>query len=330
LSVQVWPSQKDISPLTVKRVVRRTKLKDTATRDQVYYKVSAFATAEEYNLEALALDVQNCGYYVVKMPEDAFDALHVEAQISTNDEPKRIFFFREGSIVFWNVPDSEQSDWLVRVRSHQEGSYDDHMTREEQETLEFTYTNNQSRLANGEIELWRPVNESDKSVHQLDMFAFSNALSLSVKLAVWEALLAQYVDSIEWVLQDLKDGKKIRMSEGDVLRKAGELFTLSHLINLSSDLLDTPDFYWDRDELEKLYNKTCNYLNIARRTRVMNEKLGQCVELTELLRDHLKDKHHTRLELMIILLITIEVCFAVFHLFERHYLYKDEKKLTDD
>ena len=164
-----------------------------------------------------------------------------------------------------------------------------------------------SRLVSGDIEL----NRSDATGQQLDMFAFSNALSSSVKLAVWEALLAQYVDSIEWVLEDLKEGKRIRMSEPEVLKKAGELFALSHFVNLSSDLLDTPDFYWDREELEILYSKTCNYLNIARRTRVMNEKLHQCVGLVELLRDHLKDKHHTRLELMIIILILIEVCISV-------------------
>ena len=45
--------------------------------------------------------------------------------------------------------------------------------------------------------------------------------------------------------------------------------------------------------------------------KVMNEKLNQCVGLVELLRDHLKDKHHTRLELMIIILIMIEVCNPV-------------------
>jgi hypothetical protein len=39
----------------------------------------------------------------------------------------------------------------------------------------------------------------------------------------------------------------------------------------------------------------------------MNEKLGQCMEVIELLRDHLKDKHHTRLEWMIIALIAVEV-----------------------
>ncbi len=30
----------------------------------------------------------------------------------------------------------------------------------------------------------------------------------------------------------------------------------------------TPDFYWDREDLELLYNKTCNYLDVGRRTKV--------------------------------------------------------------
>lgn len=30
----------------------------------------------------------------------------------------------------------------------------------------------------------------------------------------------------------------------------------------------TPDFYWDRENLENLYDKTCVYLDIHRRTRV--------------------------------------------------------------
>ena len=58
------------------------------------------------------------------------------------------------------------------------------------------------------------------------------------------------------------------MKKEDVLKKNGELFGLRHLINLSSDCLDTPDFYWDKDNLESLYQKTCNHLNIAKRTRV--------------------------------------------------------------
>jgi len=56
-----------------------------------------------------------------------------------------------------------------------------------------------------------------------------------------------------------------------------DMLHCSHLVNLSSDLLDTPDFYWDREELEVLYSKTCNYLNIARRTKARSTLLGRVV-----------------------------------------------------
>ncbi|GFO15191.1 required for meiotic nuclear division protein 1 [Plakobranchus ocellatus] len=109
------------------------------------------------------------------------------------------------------------------------------------------------------------------------------------------------------------------MSRKQVLMKTGELFSLRHLINLSSDLLDTPDFYWDRAVLEPLYQSLCNHLNIARRTRVMNEKLSHCCELTELLSTQLNDAHHTRLEVMIIVLILVEVVFECIHYVERYW-----------
>lgn len=102
----------------------------------------------------------------------------------------------------------------------------------------------------------------------LEKYTFSNAMALSVKLGIWEATLQKYIDSIEFVTDDLKLGKTIKMTREDVLRKHGELFALRHLINLSSDLLDTPDFYWDREQLETLYSQLCAYYSIPRRTRV--------------------------------------------------------------
>ena len=39
----------------------------------------------------------------------------------------------------------------------------------------------------------------------------------------------------------------------------------------------------------------------------MNEKLNHCCELMELLSSNLNDAHHTRLEVMIIVLILVEV-----------------------
>ncbi|GFR73757.1 required for meiotic nuclear division protein 1-like protein [Elysia marginata] len=50
----------------------------------------------------------------------------------------------------------------------------------------------------------------------------------------------------------------------------------------------------------------------------MNEKLSHCCELTELLSSQLSDAHHTRLEVMIIVLIMVEVVFECIHYAERY------------
>ncbi|POI27049.1 hypothetical protein CIB84_009203, partial [Bambusicola thoracicus] len=172
----------------------------------------------------------------------------------------------------------------------------------------------QSKLHKGEILL---NSELDTDEVVLQKFAFSNALCLSVKLAIWESLLDNFVESIQSIpevrqvklvtLQILKSRRKVKLSHADVMQKIGELFALRHRINLSSDLLITPDFYWDREKLEELYDKTCQFLNINRRVKVMNEKLQHCMELTDLMRNHLNEKHALRLEWMIVILITIEV-----------------------
>jgi required for meiotic nuclear division protein 1 len=115
----------------------------------------------------------------------------------------------------------------------------------------------------------------------------------------------------------LKAGRAIKLSQSEVLRKTGELFALRHMINLRSDLLDTPDFYWDREHLEPLYMRVISNLSIQKRTRVMNERLSHCLELVELLSAKLSDRHHVRLEWMIIVLIMVEVAFEFLHYSER-------------
>jgi uncharacterized Rmd1/YagE family protein len=176
----------------------------------------------------------------------------------------------------------------------------------------YNYSENSPLLRNNNFYITKPEENNI-----LEKYTFSNALSLSVKLGIWEASLDNYVDSMSFATEDLKQGKKFRVSRAEMLRKTGELFALRHLINLSSDLLDTPDFYWDREQLETLYAQTTNYFSISKRTRVMNEKLNHCVELADLINSILNDIHHCRLEKIIIYLIMIEVCYETSHYAER-------------
>ena len=99
-----------------------------------------------------------------------------------------------------------------------------------------------------------------------------------------------------------------------MLKKSGELFALRHVLNLSSDLLDTPDFYWDREDLEHLFMATCSLLSVSKRTKVVNEKLSHCLEVMDMINNHMNHEHSSRLEWIIIILIAIEILFEVIHL----------------
>lgn len=59
------------------------------------------------------------------------------------------------------------------------------------------------------------------------------------------------------------------------MKKTGELFGLRHKVNLSSDLQDLPDFYWEREQLEGFYWSSCNYFSISTRLKV-------CVQMISL------------------------------------------------
>ncbi|NXU58793.1 RMND1 protein, partial [Turnix velox] len=267
---------------------------------------TAFATADEYHLGNLCHDLTSHGYVeITSLPRDAANVLVIGTEKSAKeDDPGMIFFFREGAVVFWNVEEKSIKNIMRVLEQHEIQPYEVALVHWENEEMNYRIGEGQSRLHKGEISLNSAL-DSDEVV--LQKFAFSNALCLSVKLAIWESLLDNFVESIQSIPEMLKSRRKVKLSHADVMQKIGELFALRHRINLSSDLLITPDFYWDREKLEELYDKTCQFLNINRRVKVMNEKLQHCMELTDLMRNHLNEKHTLRLEWMIVILITIEV-----------------------
>jgi required for meiotic nuclear division protein 1 len=130
-----------------------------------------------------------------------------------------------------------------------------------------------------------------------------------------ESKLENFIENIEHVSEDLKNGKNFELTSAEILQKTGQLLTMRHLINLRFDLLNTPDYYWDREELEKLYTRTNSLLDIRKRTHVFNEKLNYCIDLMRILEANLNDKKHIRLEWIIILLISVEACIGILSFF---------------
>ncbi|XP_071381624.1 required for meiotic nuclear division protein 1 homolog isoform X2 [Centroberyx affinis] len=269
----------------------------------------AFATADQYHLPTLCHDLIGHGFHEVDLPRDAANALVILTDMAAKpDDDALMFFFREGSVVFWNVEDKTMKKVLRILEHHEIQPYEVALVHWENEEINYTVGEGTSKLERGNFIL---SNKIDLHEAVLEKYAFSNALCLSVKLAIWEVSLDDFVESIQSIPETLKSGKRVKLSSAEVMQKIGELFALRHCINLRSDLLITPDFYWDRENLEKLYDKTCQFLSINRRVNVVNEKLEHCTQLTDLMRSHLSEKHSLRLEWMIVILITIEVMFEL-------------------
>ncbi|KAK1893454.1 Required for meiotic nuclear division protein 1 like [Dissostichus eleginoides] len=229
----------------------------------------AFATADQYHLPTLCHDLISHGFTEINLPRDASNALVISTDMAAKpDDNALMFLFREGSVVFWNVEEKTMKRVLRILERHE--------------------IHGNTKLERGDFMLSDMIDQSEAV---LEKFAFSNALCLSVKLAIWEDSLDNFVESIQSIPEMLKSGRRVKLSSAEVMRKIGELFTLR------SDLLLTPDFYWDRENLEKLYDKTCQFLNINRRVNVVNQKLEHCSQLTDLMRSHLSEKHSLRLEM---------------------------------
>lgn len=266
------PLPESLAGLQIKK--RPIKKKLALDTDKGYFSVVAYATAEEYDLDRLRASLIKEDLYEFKhLPvavnevgdisaTDETDFLYVSAKIQFGDEPREIFFFREGSVVLWNCSELECSNVLGHLRHVEVDSYEPRLVQEESDMMAYNYAPDRAKLANGNFYL------SLSEEQALERYTFANALSTSVKLGIWEAALDRYVDSMAYVTEDLKRGRQIKMSRAEVLRKTGELFALRHLINLSSDLLDTPDFYWDREQLETLYSSSCGFFSVQRRTKV--------------------------------------------------------------
>uniref|UniRef100_A0A5S6QEM8 DUF155 domain-containing protein n=1 Tax=Trichuris muris TaxID=70415 RepID=A0A5S6QEM8_TRIMR len=278
--------------------------------------VWAYTTAESFHMKRLARSLgASFGFTALPLSVELSNVLRlVPNQLG---HPGEAFVFAEGAVVSWDLEESDRLDLLARLKPFEESSYETEVVEGVVDNL--SYIDNGMPRSEFKCELLLLRSSSTEVERSLDKYAVSNAMMCSVKLSVWETLLSEFVDALESVVEQLKLGR-ISLSKSEVLRRAGELFMLRHRINLDSDLLDTPDFYWDKEDLERLYSDAFSLFNIGKRTRVLNVRLTYCMELLQLLDSNIAHRHSVRLEVMIILLILVEVLFEMEDVFYGSYL----------
>ncbi|XP_071179574.1 required for meiotic nuclear division protein 1 homolog isoform X2 [Mytilus edulis] len=325
-------SPKQVTALTVTRL-KKKRVKEEKEKEG-YMKVFAYPLTERViDLENLKRIIGSQAVYkVTQVMDDMEDLLHLTSKyiIGEADRTKEVFIFREGSMVCWNVPELERRAILTFLHRHIDEPYSFDQIYEEEEWMEYSSSKNFSCLQ-GDVLFIQDLDHIDVTeTINPHKYAFSNALAQTVKLAVWESALESLVDSIEPINRVLKLEKKVPCKRREILKMHGEIFELRFQMNLNSELLNTPDFYWEKHHaLETLYKHLYNHLDIGRRTKVMNEKLNYCEQVIEVVDKQAADTRTERLERIIILLIMIEVMFELLYFYERKLAKKSDDSHVD-
>jgi uncharacterized Rmd1/YagE family protein len=255
---------------------------------------TSFSTASAYDLSRLNQALQTFGTTQLFR-----NVLHLQYKQEKGVKGD-IFFFSYGTVVFWGFTIQEEQDQLKILKDYEKESIG------KTEIDEFTFAfGPQMKIEEDQIIL------PNKNI--LTKLALSHAIAQSVKLTTFEEVIQKTIGLTANLPIDLARKGKIGLSRRVIYRKMGEIFLERSSINLHSEILDTPEFFWDHPKLEAIYRKMVHYLEVARRADLLNKRLNVLHELFEILSDELKHQHSSRLEWTIIILIVFEVAIALIH-----------------
>lgn len=216
-----------------------------------------------------------------------------------------IFYFSYGTIVMWGLSKEEEEAVLIEARFFEEGPID---SAEWEESL----------YSQGESAKILKDNITLPSSNVLTKLAFSHGLAQSVKLAVFEKLVERRIERSRYAPESLAKHGRIAMTRKQLAMMIGEIVLDRNSINFHTDILDTPEFFWEHSDLEPLYRLIAQDLDIVARVNVLNKRLDILKELFEILSNEIENRHSSTLEWIVIILISMEVVvtFAkeIFHL----------------
>ncbi|KAH7394391.1 hypothetical protein BKA66DRAFT_411208 [Pyrenochaeta sp. MPI-SDFR-AT-0127] len=245
-------------------------------------------------------------YNGIRARRDSTDNSRVAPNALTFGE---MFVFSYGVAVFWNFTEKQEKDILADLTFSSTATGVSLATRPltesdfETEEFHFEY--------NPEIQRPRVYNDmiTLKSGDHMIKLAMSHAIAQSTKLSLFEEGMNKTMLAAQYVPKRLALTGKLGMRRTDVVKMIGQLFTSRVDVNLSSNMLDTPNFFWDSEPtLHPLYTAVREYLEIKPRIQVLNERCQVFLDLGEILSDSISDKKMTRITWIIIVLIVISIC----------------------
>lgn len=270
-------------------------MNDTKISNQLMRCV-AYCTASSYNLQKLATLLQQHGYHV----KTNKDLVHI---INTQQETD-VFFFVHGCFVSWGLTKIQEQTLIKQI-----SAIANHPL-EKIETDVFYYKTGAKVMIENNEKLKIDVLTLDNSNYLLKL-SFAYAFAQSIKLETFESSLQEAIRINSSLPQEMATHGIISLSRRAIFKRIGEIFLTRSSINLNSEYLDAPEFFWRNPNLEPSFIMAKKFLDIPSRVMALNQKLDVLQELLHILNSQIQQRHSNLLESIIILLIIIEIVINI-------------------
>lgn len=260
---------------------------------------AAYCTAVSYNIDAIVKQLIENGLE----PKYFDDVIHVSKDSGHEGHIIEIFYFPFGCIIIFGATEPEERGIVEEIEKLANGTVDQVVS----DIIYYHYDSNSEE---------NYIDEERNMIVVMDDSIFvklsiSHALAQSVKLNVLRVSIDNLISNTAPMQQELARTGAISMSKNELSKQIGALFNERYSINMHSDILDTPEFFWRRPRYEPLYLMTADFQDIQIRHNILNRRLNIIHELYTILSNELNYMHSTRLEMVVIILITIEVLMGI-------------------
>ncbi|AIL65165.1 hypothetical protein NOVO_03910 [Rickettsiales bacterium Ac37b] len=264
-------------------------------------KCSFYCTANAYQVDNLVKFLHSEGFE----PKLYDQVIHLQSieDYDGNSEPRHVFYFAYGCVVFWGFDKTEETSMLNALKAF------------ELEPLSSPITDDCTYIFSPSEDNTY-INEEDDEIifasqDPLIKLSLSYGLSQSVKLIAFETSVDATIARTKYIPEELRIMGRTSLPRKKLAQMIGALFAERNSINLHSDILDTPEFFWRRSRYETYYNIASQYMDIETRLDILNRRLSVIHELYEILSSELQHLHSSRLELIIVWLIAIEIILVL-------------------
>lgn len=226
--------------------------------------------------------------------------------VSTNKPNLLVFVFKNGTVVFWGAKRYQVNIYLntiklyadkpipFRVRDEFIFSLGEKTTIEPHDFFDVDCLTIESSLDNDEFRL-----------------SLSYGFSQSVKLQYFETILEALIERYTPIIHNLSNKGEITVSRNEIRKIIGEILGAKSEMNLISNFMYHPKYFWQHPTLEEYYIMLERYLHIQRRINAINHRLDTLNEIFDMLNSYLENRHAHNLEVIIIVLITVEIILAL-------------------